>query len=163
MRLALGVLVLVASGCSGSGPLKVAPADAAPDLGVLDARAGIGLAPVEGSTDDAGCWHPNYPLPAPVTCRGDKLACDPGWDNCLSTPASSTLARLAQECGFACGGFVVGFVGGCASEIRRTTDSPNMSGSAVEACLFKAILGQRWTCMPEDGWVRVFVTSCTLV
>jgi len=154
MRFAFGIFAVsvLDLGCgSDSAPLKAPPPDAAR---AFDASG----APADGSVDGtAGCWQPDFPLPAPVACSGTVRDCDTGLDSCLSTRAGRALTRLAQECGMYCGELEVAFVAGCAAEWRDIIPSNN-----VEPCLPNAMLGQRWTCTPENGWVRVYIGSCTL-
>jgi hypothetical protein len=175
--LALACLMSLANGCSKSTGMKAAPADAAPDAiasndlapangntdAALDAFASSDLAPAKGNTDaNLGCGVPlDYPLPAPVTCSSTVLNCDTSWDNCLSTSAGQTIGRLAQQqCGMGCGSMMVGFVAGCAAEVREVL--PNRPNTDLATCLSNAILGQRWACTPENGWVWVYLGSCTL-
>jgi hypothetical protein len=130
-----------------------------PDAGVeavRDAPARNDVSVTDASEDEPVCWSPDVPLPAAGPCSTAIRACAKGWDECLFSAPSTTLAILAGACGMGCGEFYVGFVAGCAAEVRAG------QGILPEPCLSIAILGQRWTCTPENGWVRVFVGSCTL-
>ncbi len=147
------------------GSDAVAESDASsPDLG---AAGGPGAS--DGTVDQTpSCWQPNLSLPSPVACSGTTQSCDTGSDACLRTSAANTLLKVAQGCGFACGDLLVGFVAGCAAWVNVLEGGVNadVTGAggvdAARACFSDAVLGQRWACTPDNGWVRIYVGSCTL-
>lgn len=154
------------NGTADAAQEAIASGDLAPDRGNTDAARdsaeGDAIPPRDlaatENADGSTCWQPDYPLPAPVTCSSTVLACDAGKEDCLFTSAGRAMMRLVQECRMYCGEFRVGFVAGCAAEIRDVFPT----NTELATCLSNAILGQRWTCTPENGWVRVYVGSCTL-
>lgn len=146
------VALLLLLGCASHGVSVGGPSDAAPAVDMATPAASADGSPSCSSTL-------NLPLPAPVACSAQTEACVAGSDACLFAALPQTLAAFAPSCGMNCGELGVAFVDGCAAEVRVT-----VSGKVDPplACLSQAIVGRRWTCAPSNGWVRVFVASCTL-
>jgi len=87
-------------------------------------------------------------------------------DSCLFSPLSVTFARVARDaCCIDCGEMSVGMHSGCVvglnlSELERRV--PVQKIEAMKACFAQRFLGTRWECAPEEGWISIYLGSCTV-
>lgn len=105
-------------------------------------------------------------MPEP-TCSSTVHACSVDraqLDSCNFAPLSVTIANLAEDCGVYCGYISLGMRAGCVAAVN-----PLMLGAVqpqtregAEACMTQLLVGTRWDCAPDEGWVSVYLGSCTV-
>lgn len=85
-------------------------------------------------------------------------------DSCNFTPLSVTIANLAMDCGVYCGRMSVGMHSGCVAAVNPIQLTPLAPQTQEEAaaCMKQRLIGTRWDCAPEEGWVSIYLGSCTV-
>jgi hypothetical protein len=140
-----------------------------PDAGAPNGSRGImDTSGAASSETDALC--PSEPwtgvIPA-FSCTSDVEACSseggtPG--SCNFNPLSVTMAKVAKGCGVYCGSLKVGLHTGCVVDLNPVLLGllTPQTASGAEDCLELRLLGTRWACATEEGWVTAFLGSCTV-
>jgi hypothetical protein len=100
---------------------------------------------------------PNGPIPA-GTCPGLVSHCEVGPDECLGAGLKAAIRPVLAQCGVSCGELDVGFSAGCATVVKNIYGSDD----TVAACVRDQLMQFRFDCVPQDGWQRVYIASCTL-
>ena len=108
---------------------------------------------------EQGCYVPApRDIPAPTNCSSELLACEPGSDECLSTPLTTTLQKLLHDaCDVYCGELEIGLSDGCVTLVDGL-----LSNASQDECARDQVLGRRWQCAPSEGIARIALGSCTL-
>ena len=89
---------------------------------------------------EQGCYVPApRDIPGPTDCSSELMACEPGSDECLSTPLAATLRKLLRdECDIHCGQFEIGLSDGCATLVDGL-----VSNASDDECVREQVLGRR--------------------
>lgn len=85
--------------------------------------------------------------------------------SCNFSALSATMMDVAMGCGVYCGFMSLGMRSGCVvgiNQLQLGTLAPQ-TPSGAEDCMKLRLLGTRWNCAPEDGWVSVYLGSCTVI
>lgn len=86
-------------------------------------------------------------------------------DSCNFSPFSVTVARVAEKCGINCGFISLELQSTCVAAINFSSIGTMQAQAhvAAEACMNAKLVGTRWDCAPDAGWISVYIGSCTLL
>lgn len=142
-----------ASGGSASGGTESCDANAAGSGAKLDLVSECPGEPTLGPMPEVACAT----TVETCSCRGAVS------NSCNFSQFSVTLAEASHDCGIYCGQMSIGMRSGCVAALNpeHFGVSAWQTPGEAETCVRQRLTGTRWSCAPTEGWVSIYLGSCT--